>query len=110
MFDGENISTLLSVLVDDCSDRAVSPLFILVLCYTTSMAQLYVQAIASVDRQEMFVEHMKERERRKRAEEKAARKRKMQDFKELLERSSGIKVMPMFYAARYLLHRLLTCT
>ena len=40
----------------------------------------------------MFAEHMKERERRKRAEEKAARKRKLQDFKELLERSSGIKV------------------
>ena len=40
----------------------------------------------------MFVEHMKERERRKRAEEKTARKRKLQDFRELLERSSGIKV------------------
>ena len=51
-----------------------------------------LQAIASVDREEMFVEHMKERERRKRAEEKAARKRKLQDFRELLERSSGIKV------------------
>ena len=51
-----------------------------------------LQAIASVDREEMFAEHMKERERRKRAEEKAARKRKLQDFKELLERSSGIKV------------------
>ena len=35
---------------------------------------------------------MKERDRRKRAEEKAARKRKLQDFRELLERSSGIKV------------------
>jgi len=45
-----------------------------------------------VDREEMFVEHMKERERRKRAEEKAARKRKLQDFRELLERTSGIKV------------------
>ena len=52
----------------------------------------FLQAIASVDREEMFVEHMKERERRKRAEEKAARKRKLQDFRELLERSSGIKV------------------
>ncbi|DBB01103.1 TPA: hypothetical protein ACH3X1_000995 [Trebouxia sp. C0004] len=49
------------------------------------------KAIASVDREEMFVEHMKERDRRKRAEEKAARKRKLQDFRELLERSSGIK-------------------
>ncbi|KAL0047243.1 hypothetical protein WJX82_010442 [Trebouxia sp. C0006] len=49
------------------------------------------KAIASVDREEMFVEHMKERERRKRAEEKTARKRKLQDFRELLERTSGIK-------------------
>lgn len=54
--------------------------------------RLLPQAIASVDREEMFLEHMKERERRKRAEEKAARKRKLQDFRELLERSSGIKV------------------
>ena len=53
---------------------------------------LVVQAIASVDREEMFGEHMKERERRKRAEEKAARKRKLQDFKELLQRTSYIKV------------------
>lgn len=51
-----------------------------------------MQAIASVDREEMFAEHMKERERRKRAEEKAARKRKLQDFRELLERTSDIKV------------------
>lgn len=51
-----------------------------------------MQAIASVDREEMFAEHMKERERRKRAEEKAARKRRMQDFRELLERTSYIKV------------------
>ncbi|KAL3141198.1 hypothetical protein ABBQ38_003538 [Trebouxia sp. C0009 RCD-2024] len=49
------------------------------------------KAIASVDREEMFAEHMKERERRKRADEKAARKRKLQDFKELLERTSDIK-------------------
>ena len=40
----------------------------------------------------MFAEHMKERERRKRAEEKAARKRKLQEFRELLERTSDIKV------------------
>lgn len=40
----------------------------------------------------MFAEHMKERERRKRAEEKAARKRKLQDFRYLLERTSSIKV------------------
>lgn len=53
---------------------------------------LLLQAIASVDREEMFAEHMKERERRKRAEEKAARKRKLQDFRELLERTSDIKV------------------
>ena len=51
-----------------------------------------MQAIASVDREEMFAEHMKERERRKRADEKAARKRKLQDFRELLERTSDIKV------------------
>lgn len=51
-----------------------------------------MQAIASVDREEMFAEHMKERERRKRAEEKAARKRKLQNFRELLERTSDIKV------------------
>ena len=55
-------------------------------------AIVLVQAIASVDREEMFAEHMKERERRKRAEEKAARKRKLQDFRELLERTSDIKV------------------
>lgn len=42
----------------------------------------------------MFQEHLKERERRKRAEDKAARKRKLQEFKDLLERSSGIKVWP----------------
>lgn len=57
----------------------------------------FPQAIASVDREEMFVEHMKERDRRKRAEEKAARKRKLQDFRELLERSSGIKVCSRCY-------------
>lgn len=57
-----------------------------------SQAMLSVQAIASVDREEMFAEHMKERERRKRADEKAARKRKLQDFRELLERTSDIKV------------------
>lgn len=45
-----------------------------------------------MDREEMFAEHMKERERRKRADEKAARKRKLQDFRELLERTSDIKV------------------
>lgn len=50
------------------------------------------QAVQSVDREEMFAEHIKERERRKRAEEKAARKRKLREFKDLLERSSGIKV------------------
>ena len=51
-----------------------------------------LQAVQSVDREEMFAEHIKERERRKRADEKAARKRKLQEFKDLLERSSGIKV------------------
>lgn len=60
-------------------------------CMLTTI-RLLPQAVASVDREEMFLEHMKERERRKRAEEKAARKRKLQDFRELLERSSGIKV------------------
>ena len=53
-----------------------------------------MQAVQSVDREEMFLEHLKERERRKRAEDKAARKRKLQEFKDLLERSSGIKVCP----------------
>lgn len=48
----------------------------------------------------MFAEHIKERERRKRAEEKAARKRKLREFKDLLERSSGIKVCSSAGAVR----------
>ena len=51
------------------------------------------QAITySSEREEMFLEHLKERDRRRRAEEKAERKRKMAAFTDLMREMPAIKV------------------
>lgn len=50
------------------------------------------QAItSSSEREEMFLEHLKERDRRRRAEEKAERKRKMAAFTDLMREMPAIK-------------------
>ena len=52
-----------------------------------------LQAItSSSEREEMFLEHLKERDRRRRAEEKAERKRKMTAFTDLMREMPAIKV------------------
>ena len=54
-----------------------------------------LQAItSSSEREEMFLEHLKERDRRRRAEEKAERKRKMTAFTDLMREMPAIKVGP----------------
>ena len=44
------------------------------------------------EREELYTEFMKERDRKERDEKKKERRRRMTAFKELLEQTSGIKV------------------
>lgn len=44
------------------------------------------------EREELYTEFMKERDRKEREEKKKERRRRMTAFKELLEQTSGIKV------------------
>ena len=52
-----------------------------------------LQALADDrEREELYTEFMKERDRKEREEKKKERRRRMTAFKELLEQTSGIKV------------------
>lgn len=51
-----------------------------------------VQAVPERDREELFHDAQKERDKREKEERKADRKRKAVAFKELLANTSGIKV------------------
>ncbi len=54
---------------------------------------IYMQAVVDDrEREELFTEFMKERDRKEREEKKKERRRRMTAFKDLLDQTSGIKV------------------
>lgn len=53
------------------------------------------------EREELYTEFMKERDRKEREEKKKERRRRMTAFKELLEQTSGIKVKSTCSCASY---------
>ena len=60
---------------------------------TSSSAQSALQALSSDrDREELFLDHMKERDRKERESRKVEQKRRQAQFRVLLENSSFIKV------------------